>query len=496
MFRFDRVVVAPSREELERTLTAAAVAANQDATAGLLTWRPANTDALLAKVAVRPEGIRQWNAKGTGEEYGIGDMRSAVAVAWWNDPLKRAHYRIVADRVFRGEENISPGFGAIRKILSAAEQYPPLALVYPHDIYFREEDDDLWITFAVCHCGAADDPDALGWMGPHCAACHDRAEAGEPPLVPPDSPARLLCHSPDAGATMGRLSFGPDGRSLIAHGRFRSGIRVWDLKSGEAQSPTPHKGYFDAVAVSPDGETAAGGLLGRKVVLWSLRDGRTFRTLETDADVPANWPGSRLSLAFSPDGGLLGVAFFDRVEVWEVSSARRRAIVANGLPASSRPRPLAFSPDGGTLAVALDEQGGVLLWDVAGYGRNLIAPHARSVADLAFSPDGRKLGVADVSRSGAFLWDRQTATTHFLPKADHATDLAISPNGRFLAVVCNDGAMRLYGAEDGRRLASFLRYGANFSPIAISPDSRWLAFPGPATVVKCCPIEAFLPRER
>src|SRR5687767_11286885 len=120
MLRFDRVLTAPDWAELERTLTAGAKAANKGCRTRKLDWAPGDTDALLLDVAGAPEGFRQWNGEGDRKQRGFGqETRSAVAVAWWTDPLKRTHYRIGADRVFCASSDVDHLFTPHR-------QRPPL----------------------------------------------------------------------------------------------------------------------------------------------------------------------------------------------------------------------------------------------------------------------------------------------------------------------------------------------------------------------------------
>src|SRR5262245_4242882 len=74
------------------SLADAAKAANKGCRARVLVWTAADTEALLKDVASAPEGLRQWN--GPGDRKHRTETRSAVAVSWWTDPVKRTHYRI------------------------------------------------------------------------------------------------------------------------------------------------------------------------------------------------------------------------------------------------------------------------------------------------------------------------------------------------------------------------------------------------------------------
>src|SRR5262245_18080211 len=167
VLRFERVLIAPAEADLERALTEAAAAANKGCRSRNLSWAAADTRALLAAVAA-PEGRRQWNGLGGQKRRTSGnDTCSAVAVAWWTDPLGRPHYRIAGHR-------IHVAYGQFDNLFCPHADPPPLRLVHRDHVYQRDsEDGPLWV---VCRCGAAGSPESLGWMGPHCAACHDRTE--------------------------------------------------------------------------------------------------------------------------------------------------------------------------------------------------------------------------------------------------------------------------------------------------------------------------------
>src|SRR5262249_60586876 len=66
----------------------------------LLPWPPDDFHAFVATWRTAPEGQRQWNAPGPFRKKGPGgDTRSAAAVVWWSDPMRRKHCRVVAERV-------------------------------------------------------------------------------------------------------------------------------------------------------------------------------------------------------------------------------------------------------------------------------------------------------------------------------------------------------------------------------------------------------------
>src|SRR5438874_1946006 len=101
MASVDRVLVAPTAEELERALGEAAAGANEGSNAGQLVWPPPTLPGDLASAARRGEGHCQW----LGSRNHRGGPRSGVALSWWTDHLARRHFRIVGLHGYlRGDE--------------------------------------------------------------------------------------------------------------------------------------------------------------------------------------------------------------------------------------------------------------------------------------------------------------------------------------------------------------------------------------------------------
>ena len=155
------------------------------------------------------------------------------------------------------------------------------------------------------------------------------------------------------------------------------------------------------------------------------------------------------SVAFSPDGTLLAVAFGQEgtgssgVRLWDVHTrqqagllqARVSSEVGNGFG------PMAFSPDGKILAQGIDD-GTVVLWNVAS---------RRQIGDYATDPYG--IGAA-------------------------VSSLVFSPDGKTLAIAGIDGTVQLWNVSTGRQSGSALRLTDGSTPpsaIAFSPDGGTLA---------------------
>jgi WD40 repeat protein len=475
--RFDRVLIDPTPDALGETLAAA----NKGYRVGLLRWPPKDFTAFVSKWRSAAEGRRQWKGKGS------------VAVAWWSDPLGRKHCRVVgaagADDLFQ------PDTDAYRE----GRERPYLWLVYPDDLYPREQSGiELW---AGCRCGASGPPERLGWMGPWCAACHDRAEEGAPQTRPGLCRPVVFSGHP---FWVGDVVFLPDGRTLLVRVDCYPSVWVWDTVTGRVAQRTfpgkPKNAYAYALTVSADGRRAAISIDGR-VYLWSPVDDADGPTLSPSSDSRAG----RVALAFSPDGTLLASASADwgdgRILVHESTTGRLlRTLVLDSSLYHMTERCLAFSPDGRTLALAVDEEPMVRRWDVES-GEELPALPGGSDDGgdvVAYSPDGKTLAAGYSQPADGFLqlWDAVSGADRGTFKEGPVTCLAFSPDSRLLATVGDDACLRLRNAADGRLLATFRWHQADIDTVAFSPDGRWLATGGKEERVKLWPVDALLGRGR
>ena len=137
---------------------------------------------------------------------------------------------------------------------------------------------------------------------------------------------------------------------------------------------------------------------------------------------------------------------------------------------------LSLSPDGRTLAVAADV--GIEIVDVASLRRRAILPGTETVRSLArFTPDGRFL-VGGSYKGWARLWSTDTwrpATRKLAGHTGEVTWGSVSPDGRMLATGSTDGTTRLFDLATQRPVGAPLP-GPRDRQIApvFTPDGAYL----------------------
>lgn len=164
----------------------------------------------------------------------------------------------------------------------------------------------------------------------------------------------LSTKPPSATVTRGGgfIDVSPDGRRMATAAREKA-IHFWSLRTGQHEGTIPQRGFVEALAWSPDGETLAlnAGTTDR------LYDVKTFTERVT-------WPvkySYRPRLAFSPDGRLVATTDSSAgVHLWDAATGARRTTLKAG---RERRIPVAFAPDGLTIAAG-GGNGSVAVWDV------------------------------------------------------------------------------------------------------------------------------------
>jgi WD40 repeat protein/serine/threonine protein kinase len=279
-------------------------------------------------------------------------------------------------------------------------------------------------------------------------------------------------HSNGASA-VGRIA---DGKKVFSAGGDKS-VRLWDLESRSQIGLLTHLEEVIGAAASSNGlwlATATEKLTeGQPVLLWDLTTQNVAATLTTNFWLRAG------SITFSPDNKWLAFAtVFGGIRIWDVN-ARSELTNLLAFDASAGRLGVAFSPESRTLAYNENEDGAILLWEIA--SRSVIGRltgHQSVVRALAFSADGQTLASASQDRTVRFwnLADRRERF-QFANQSGGFNSLAFSPDGRTLAMSGEGGAgrvIRLVEVETGKPKAELRGHLQDISGLAFTPDGQTL----------------------
>ena len=208
---------------------------------------------------------------------------------------------------------------------------------------------------------------------------------------------------------VGEVAFAPSRDLLVSavgSAHQDSMDTVWDIADPARPRQLSAFQGGEPTVLSPDGRVLATVSFGGQPVLWSITDpGRPARI----AMLPTKDGSALWGEAFSPNGGILAVAYTDRIYLWDVASPTRPRLLRTPVmpvtnPPPYAPQEFAFSPDGRMLAI-LTGTDQVTLWNVTDPARaariaTLTGP-PDALQAIAFSPGGNLL--AGVTYHGIVL---------------------------------------------------------------------------------------------
>ena len=272
------------------------------------------------------------------------------------------------------------------------------------------------------------------------------------------------------------LAVTPDGASVVTASNEQE-LVWWDVRSRSATRRVRIGTGHHALAVSPDGDTAAVGV-DRGIQLVDTRSGAVRTTAGVLTDAP-NW------LAFSSDGRTVVSTGLDgAVTLWDVRSATVRETLHGHSASASQPE---FSPDGKTLYTA-SHDGTAIAWRIAGdrgLGRPFEFTPGRAARDFrhpgAYVLDGRLIAVGLKGR-GIGLRDGETlarAGAPLLKTGGEVNAIASDPDGRLLAAGTKAGTVTLWDvASRSLRLGPFSVSKTSVEGLSLSADETMLATAG------------------
>lgn len=285
-------------------------------------------------------------------------------------------------------------------------------------------------------------------------------EAGPPSTPLPDGIAAEVSKWDGHTQLVHTVAFYPDGRRVLSSGydgtRLRevaTGKTIWTIDSGGLAALSPHgkalvvrsgqflarydsetgekirdfekidAGSIFAIAFSPDGRFVATAHSDNNARVWSVAEGRLFKTLEGHSAAVS-------AVAYSPDGKSIVTGADGTIRVWDAATGKP---VRDFQGVNDSVLTLAFTPDGRHVA-----SGGygkdLSIWDfAAGRVERRLSGHGAEIRCIAASPDGRFV-VSGSSDKTLRVWDLRLneEVQRFDGPTDHVLSAAFSPDSRFL----------------------------------------------------------------
>ena len=271
------------------------------------------------------------------------------------------------------------------------------------------------------------------------------------------------------------VSFSPDGTLLALGSGTQSS--VWKWRTDKAS--TPFRGRNGPMLFSPNGRLLTIWDWTR-VELWDVTGTQLVDTFESDAQTEYIE-----SMSFSPDGDLLAISTMENIELWDVAAKRRVAAINVDDPWVQG---VSFSRDGSLLAFENGKE--VVLWDVASKRRVDALKHQEDwFGAVSFSPDGTLLGVSRYKNVD--LWDvaRRRQITSFEHQG-WVGAVSFSPDGNLVAAAGFAGAS-VWDVSSRRQAAIF--YGEEGNSMSFSPDGTLLAVGSADATVRLWDVSDFKP---
>jgi WD40 repeat protein len=259
------------------------------------------------------------------------------------------------------------------------------------------------------------------------------------------------------------VAFSPDGKRLASGGEFEP-IFLWDPKTGKEMQTLPNPSGVWALAFSADGKLLAVVGATEFFYLWDPATGKEMGRLEVTR-------GCVRDLAFAPRGHLLVTADMDCARLWNAAEKKMLHTLETEKAAVHA---VAFSPDGRSVAAACDDAM-VRVWDTTGKLRYRLKGHAGDIKAVRYSRDGKHLVTAGPKET--CVWD--TAKGKSLGGLGKtpvgAGSAAFSPDGKLLALGTIDGRVRLWDWATLTEIFQTRRHHSGRAGLAFSPDCRTLA---------------------
>ena len=224
-----------------------------------------------------------------------------------------------------------------------------------------------------------------------------------------------------------------------------------------------HGGPVRALAVSPDGKSAASGSFDNTIIRWSLVTDAAEQVLRFHE-------GAVNAVVLLRDGALASAGEDRRIAIWPAGADRpARVLEGHAAPIAG----LAASPDGSALASASWDHT-VRVWPLAGGEPRVLRGHQDNVNGVAFLPDGRVVSAGyDATLR---IWPAGDGSPIIVTLRSPLNAVAVAPDGDIITAGA-DGKVYVVGAT-GEQRAAVAAQPTPIIALAVSDDGALIAAAG------------------
>ncbi|WP_392533163.1 protein kinase [Nostoc sp. C117] len=226
-----------------------------------------------------------------------------------------------------------------------------------------------------------------------------------------------------------------------------------------------HSSDVNSVAFSPDGKILGSASDDKTIKLWNLATKEEIRTLEGHS----NWIWT---IAFSPDSKILASGGADKtIKLWNVETGKLiRTLKGHTDGVTS----VAFSPDSKILASgSASKDRKIKLWDLeTGKLIRTLEGHTNGVQSVVFSPDGKTLASGSWDKT-IKLWNLKTGNLIRTLNGNGGSVLSVAfaPDGKTLASGNNDKTIKLWNLETGKLIHTLKGHNDKVNSVVFLPST-------------------------
>ena len=223
--------------------------------------------------------------------------------------------------------------------------------------------------------------------------------------------------------------------------------------------------YVISIAWSPDGGLLATAAVSGKITILDSGVGEVVHML-------GGHEVGVTSLSWSPDGSTLASSGQDGcIRLWDTESGIERLVLQGG---GSWVERVAWSPKGDMLATVAGRE--LRFWDKSGVLQESYKNHESTISDIAWKPGGETLAVSAYGGVTLHYPGRPELRRHLKWKGS-SLKVTWSPNGKFVATGDQDATVHLWFEKNGKHL-QMSGYLTKVREISWDSSSRYLATGG------------------